>query len=93
MGLVPHRVLRLAAMTDPGGQAAVRLGRSGMIEPGMRADVVLLDPDTVRDRSPYEQPDLLADGIDLVAVNGAITVEAQTPSGALDRHLLGRQPQ
>ena len=60
----------------------------GVIQPGMRADLVLFDPDTVRDRSTDAQPDLLADGIELVVVNGTITVERQAPSRAFAGELV-----
>lgn len=62
----------------------------GVIAPGMRADLLLFNPETVCDRSTDEQPDLLADGIDLVVVNGAVTVERQVPSRALAGELVRR---
>lgn len=45
----------------------------GVLRPGAFADLVLFDPDTVADRSTWEEPTQPAAGIDLVMVNGRIT--------------------
>jgi N-acyl-D-aspartate/D-glutamate deacylase len=42
----------------------------GRVCPGAYADLVLFDPDRVRDRSTYEEPRLRAEGIAHVLVNG-----------------------
>lgn len=42
----------------------------GLIRPGMKADLVLLDPARVRARSSFVEPLLQAEGFDLVMVNG-----------------------
>jgi N-acyl-D-aspartate/D-glutamate deacylase len=42
----------------------------GLIRPGMKADLVLFDPARVRARSTFVEPLLLAEGFDLVLVNG-----------------------
>jgi N-acyl-D-amino-acid deacylase len=42
----------------------------GVLRPGAFADLVLFDPKTVIDRATFEQPKLLADGIELVMANG-----------------------
>jgi N-acyl-D-amino-acid deacylase len=51
---------------------AKRVGLSdrGRIAPGMKADLVLFDPATVIDRSTFEEPRRLSEGIVWVAVNG-----------------------
>lgn len=46
----------------------------GRIAPGQAADLVLLDPATVRDTATYERPQSVAAGIALVMVNGRIAV-------------------
>jgi N-acyl-D-amino-acid deacylase len=58
--------------------AARRFGISGrgMLEPGAYADLVLFDPETVRDTATYDDPKQEPAGIDLVAINGAIACEA-----------------
>jgi N-acyl-D-amino-acid deacylase len=63
---------------------ARRLGLAdrGKIAPGMKADLVLFDPATVIDRSTFEEPRKLSEGIVWVAVNGQAVWEAGQPSGA-----------
>jgi len=46
------------------------LAGRGRVCPGAYADLVLFDPDRVRDRSTYEEPRLPAEGIVQVRVNG-----------------------
>jgi N-acyl-D-amino-acid deacylase len=60
---------------------ASRLGLKdrGIIRVGMKADLVLFDPATVRDMSTFEQPRLRAQGIQAVFVNG---VPVLGPAGA-----------
>jgi N-acyl-D-amino-acid deacylase len=58
------------------GLPASRFGLAGRgtIAPGQAADLVLLDPATVRDTATYERPLSAAAGIALVMVNGRIAV-------------------
>lgn len=48
------------------------LADRGRIEVGLAADLVLFDPEKVRATATYEQPLRLAEGFDLVIVNGRI---------------------
>ena len=54
------------------GRPAARLGLSdrGIVRPGAVADLVLFDPDAVRDEATYHHPTRLAHGFDLVLVSG-----------------------
>jgi N-acyl-D-amino-acid deacylase len=52
--------------------AARRFGLTdrGLLRPGMAADVVVFDPDTIADRSTYDDGKALAVGVEHVLVNG-----------------------
>ncbi|HVQ53636.1 MAG TPA: D-aminoacylase [Thermoanaerobaculia bacterium] len=54
----------------------------GRIAPGMKADLVLFNPETVIDRSTFEEPRKLSEGIELVVVNGEAVWSAGKPTGA-----------
>ena len=48
----------------------LRLRDRGVVRPGAKADLVLFDPTRVRARSSYVDPLAMAEGFDLVMVNG-----------------------
>jgi len=48
----------------------------GLLEPGYLADVIVFDPARVDARATYTEPLVLAEGFDLVIVNGRIAREA-----------------
>jgi N-acyl-D-aspartate/D-glutamate deacylase len=56
---------------------AARFGLTdrGTIRKGMRADIVVFNPSTVRDAATCVDPHRFAEGIDHVLVNGVPTVE------------------
>jgi N-acyl-D-aspartate/D-glutamate deacylase len=54
----------------------------GWLRRGYKADVVLFDPDHVRDTASYEEPIRYPEGIHTVVVNGVVTVEAGQHTGA-----------
>jgi N-acyl-D-amino-acid deacylase len=64
--------------------AAERFGFAdrGVLRPGARADVVLLDPETVQDVATYEDPRRPATGIDDVLVAGVPVLAGGQPTGA-----------
>jgi N-acyl-D-amino-acid deacylase len=53
----------------------MRLHDRGVVRPGMAADLVLFDPERVRERSTYTDPTHYSEGIPFVAVNGALVVD------------------
>jgi dihydroorotase/N-acyl-D-amino-acid deacylase len=55
--------------------ARVGLPDRGLVRPGMKADLVVFDPDTVRDRATFEEPHAYAEGFTQVVVNGFLVVD------------------
>lgn len=53
----------------------------GIIAKGKKADVVVFDPETVRDVSSYTQPHRLSEGIETVIVNGVLTMNSGRLTG------------
>lgn len=62
----------------------------GRIVPGMFADVVVLDPVHIQDRSTYPCPKRLAEGVDHVFVNGRHTLRSGQHTGATAGRALRR---
>jgi N-acyl-D-amino-acid deacylase len=62
-----------------------RLGQwnRGLIRPGMAADIVAFDPQTVRDTATYDNPRQYPEGIPYVAVNGVLVKDEGRHTGAL----------
>lgn len=54
--------------------AKLGLGDRGLVQAGYRADLVVLNPDTVRDRASYQSPHQYPEGIPHVIVNGELVV-------------------
>jgi N-acyl-D-amino-acid deacylase len=65
---LPEAIRKMTALPA----ARLRLGDRGRIAPGMKADLVLLDPGSVSDRSTFSDPQALASGVRLVFVNGQV---------------------
>jgi len=68
--------------------AASRVGFTdrGKIAVGMKADVVVFDPNTIRDASTYEDPHHFSEGISNVIVNGTLVLR----DGKMTESLPGR---
>jgi N-acyl-D-aspartate/D-glutamate deacylase len=71
----------------------MRLRDRGLLRPGMAADIVAFDPDTVRERSTYADPNHYSQGFEYVAVNGRLVVDGGKITDARPgRPLLGPGP-
>jgi dihydroorotase/N-acyl-D-amino-acid deacylase len=63
---------------------AARLGLAdrGLVRPGTKADLVVFDPATIRDRATFEDPHRYAEGVSLVVVNGDVVLDGERMTGA-----------
>jgi N-acyl-D-aspartate/D-glutamate deacylase len=68
------------------------LAGRGRLKPGAFADVVVFDPKRFAERSTYEQPTLLAAGVQTVVVNGVTAVDNGVLTGAAAGRALPRTP-
>jgi N-acyl-D-aspartate/D-glutamate deacylase len=65
-----------------------KLSDRGILRAGMRADVVVFDPKTIRDVSTYEDPHRYSEGISNVIVNGTAVLRDGSITGALPGRIL-----
>jgi N-acyl-D-aspartate/D-glutamate deacylase len=66
----------------------MRLGDRGVLKVGMWADVVVFDPDQVRDRATFAEPNQLSEGMRWVLVNGIPVIADGKATGALPGRVL-----
>lgn len=62
--------------------ARLRLAERGLLRAGQKADLVVLDPATVRDAATFEKPHQYAEGVSLVVVNGQVVFDGARMTGA-----------
>ncbi|HEX3526239.1 MAG TPA: amidohydrolase family protein, partial [Thermoanaerobaculia bacterium] len=60
----------------------------GALKAGMWADVVIFDPETIRDLATFENPNQLSQGMDYVLVNGVPVIDNGKMTGALPGEVL-----
>jgi N-acyl-D-amino-acid deacylase len=60
----------------------LRLSDRGILKPGLAADVVIFDPNTITDHATFEAPQQLATGMDWVFVNGIAVIADGKMTGA-----------
>jgi dihydroorotase/N-acyl-D-amino-acid deacylase len=66
----------------------LRLLDRGVLKAGMWADVVVFDPETVRDLATFDHPNQLSEGMDYVLVNGVPVIERGKMTGSLPGKVL-----
>jgi N-acyl-D-amino-acid deacylase len=66
------------------------LHRRGALQPGYFADVVVFDPETIRDNATYAQPQQYATGVEHVFVNGVHVLRNAEHTGATPGRVLRR---
>jgi len=62
----------------------------GLVKRGHKADLVILDPDTVSDRATYESPHQYPTGISHVIVNGRLVIQDGVHTQSRPGRVLGR---
>ncbi len=65
----------------------------GLLRVGMKADIVVFDPRTIRDVSTYEDPHHFSEGISNVIVNGTAVLRDGTMTGSLPGRVLHHSSQ
>jgi N-acyl-D-amino-acid deacylase len=66
----------------------MRFADRGVLKQGMWADVVIFDPENVRDLATFDNPNQLSQGMDFVLVNGVPVIENGKMTGALPGKVL-----
>ncbi|HYW44519.1 MAG TPA: D-aminoacylase [Bryobacteraceae bacterium] len=67
----------------------MRFDDRGVLKAGMWADVVIFDPETVRDVATFDRPNQLSEGMRFVLVNGVPVVEEGKMTDALPGKVVG----
>jgi len=80
------------AVHKASGLAAAHIGirDRGVVAPGLRADLVLFDPESVLDRATPEEPHALSAGIERVWVNGEVVYQDAAATGRLPGRAIRR---
>ena len=66
----------------------MRFTDRGVLKQDMWADIVIFDPDNIRDLATYQNPNQLSRGMDYVLVNGTPVIDAGKMTGALPGKVL-----
>jgi len=64
----------------------------GLLRPGMIADIVVFDPDTITDRATYREPHQYSEGMVYVIVNGGLAVDGGEFTGDLFGVIIDKRP-
>ncbi len=66
----------------------MRLADRGVLKQGMWADVVVFDPEKVRDLATFDDPNRLSQGMEYVLINGVLVVDSGKMTGELPGKVL-----
>ena len=66
------------------------LSDRGVLRVGAAADVVVFDPDTIRDQATFFEPHQYSEGVEFVVVNGVLVVDGGAPTWALPGRVITR---
>ena len=78
-----------AATSLPADMAG--LSDRGLIKQGFAADILVFDPETIRDNGTYAEPHQYSSGIEYLIINGKPVIEKGEYNGALAGMPLERQ--
>ena len=85
---IPALFARAEEVLNRPGAQRMRLADRGVLKQGMWADVVVFDPDTIRDVATFENPNQLSIGMQYVLVNGVLVIADGKMTNALPRRVL-----
>ena len=68
----------------------MRFADRGVLKTGLWADVVVFDPETIRDLATFDKPNQLSEGMRFVLVNGIPVIEEGKPTNALPGKVITR---
>lgn len=83
---LPHAIRSLTGLAAQ----ILRLSDRGRLAAGMKADVVVFDPETIRTEATYLDPFVFQEGMTHVLVNGEFVVDGGAPTDALPGEVLRR---
>jgi N-acyl-D-amino-acid deacylase len=81
---LPEAIRKMSALPAQ----RMRLTDRGVLKQGMWADVVVFDPETIRDLATFEEPNQLSQGMEYVLVNGVPVVDQGKMTGKLPGRVL-----
>jgi len=67
------------------------LWKKGIVREGMDADLVIFDPDTITDRSTFQEPHQYPAGLPYVMLNGQVVVDQDRYTGRLAGRVVKKQ--
>jgi N-acyl-D-amino-acid deacylase len=82
----------IAKMTSIPAQRLGLIDR-GVLQEGMRADIVVFDPERIGDHATYAAPHQYSTGVDYVIVNGQVILDQSQPTGTLAGCILKKNEQ
>jgi N-acyl-D-aspartate/D-glutamate deacylase len=66
----------------------LRLADRGVLREGLKADIAVFNPDTVRDRATFEAPHQYSEGVSLVVINGQVVFDGSAVTAARPGRIL-----
>ncbi|AFR97239.1 D-aminoacylase [Cryptococcus neoformans C23] len=90
LGIMPLPAMVAHLTSRPAKRLGIYPSR-GLIAEGSAADIVLFDPETIKDKATYENPKQKAEGVRFVLVNGEVAVDETRLTGTRGGKVLRRR--